>query len=127
MNLINPHFAEPRWLWLAVVAPVLLLILQRYSAWMRKRQLSRIAAPDFVSALTRSHSPARRVLKEALLVLGLFLIAIALARPQWGEQSESSHVFGQDILFLLDCSRSMLATDVAPNRIQRAKLAILDF
>ena len=127
MNLAHPHFAEPRWLWLAVAGPVLLFLLQRYSAWMRNRQLSKIAAPDFVNALTRSHSPLRRVVKDVLLVLALLGMGIALARPQWGEQSESSHVFGQDILFLLDCSRSMLATDVAPSRLQRAKLAILDF
>jgi Ca-activated chloride channel family protein len=50
-----------------------------------------------------------------------------MARPQWGQQTEASHLLGQDIVFVLDCSRSMLATDVAPNRLQRAKLAILDF
>jgi len=60
-------------------------------------------------------------------VLALAGIGLALARPQWGEQAETSHQFGQDILFVLDCSRSMLATDVSPSRMQRAKLAILDF
>jgi len=127
MNFAHPHFAEPHWLWLAVAGPVLLFSLQRYSAWMRKRHLALIAAPDFVHALTRSHSPLRRVIKDLLLVLALLGMGIAMARPQWGEQSESSHVFGQDIVFLLDCSRSMLATDVTPSRLQRAKLAILDF
>jgi Ca-activated chloride channel family protein len=127
MNVAHPHFAEPRWLWLAVIGPILLILLQRYSAWKRKRQLDQIAAPDFVTALTRSHSPARRAVKELLLVLALLGTGLALARPQWGEQSENSHVFGQDIVFLLDCSRSMLATDVSPSRMQRAKLAILDF
>ena len=54
-------------------------------------------------------------------------VGLALARPQWGEQAEVSQLLGQDTLFILDCSRSMLATDVAPSRLQRAKLAILDF
>jgi Ca-activated chloride channel family protein len=54
-------------------------------------------------------------------------VGLALARPQWGEQTEVSHLFGQDTLFILDCSRSMLASDVAPSRLQRAKLAILDY
>jgi len=127
MNLAHPHFAEPRWLWLAVAGPLLLFLLQRYSAWMRKQHLSRIAAPQFVERLTGSHSAARRAVKNTLLLLALLGIGLAMARPQWGEQSESSHLFGQDMIFLLDCSRSMLATDVTPNRLQRAKLAILDF
>ena len=127
MNFANPHFAEPRFLWLAVLAPLLLAALQRYSAWARQKQLAQIAAPHFVEELTRSSSPVRRALKQALLVLAAAGVGLALARPQWGEQAEASHSFGQDTLFLLDCSRSMLASDVAPNRLQRAKLAILDY
>jgi Ca-activated chloride channel family protein len=127
MDIAHPHFAEPRWLWLALVGPLLLLALQRYSAWARRRQLAQIAAPEFVADLTRSHSRIRRGFKNTLLVLALAGIGLALARPQWGEQAEASHLFGQDVVFLLDCSRSMLATDVSPNRLQRAKLAILDY
>jgi len=127
MSFTNPHFAEPRWLWLAFLGPLALLALQRYSAWARKRQLAQIAAPDFVPTLTRSHSPLRRALKNGLLILAVACIGLALARPQWGEQTEASHVLGQDTVFLLDCSRSMLASDVSPSRLQRAKLAILDY
>lgn len=127
MNVAAPHFAEPEWLWLAVLGPLALLLLQRYSAWARRRQLDRIAAPAFLGELTRSHSPFRRALKDWLLVLALAAFGLALARPQWGEQTETSHLLGQDTVFLLDCSRSMLATDVNPSRLQRAKLAILDF
>jgi len=127
MNIAHPHFAEPRWLWVAFLGPLLLLGLQRYSAWMRRRQLAQIAAPGFLEQLTRSHSGWRRAFKELLLLVSLLGIGLALARPQWGEQAEASHVFGQDVLFVLDCSRSMLATDVNPSRIERAKLAILDF
>jgi len=127
MNLAHPHFAEPRWLWLAFLGPLSLVVLQRYSGWMRTRQLAQLASPEFVAALTRSRSRARRFIKNALLVLAVTGIGLALARPQWGEQAETSHMLGQDILFVLDCSRSMLATDVSPSRLQRAQLAILDF
>jgi Ca-activated chloride channel family protein len=127
MNFAHPHFAEPHWLWLAVLAPLLLVALQRYSAWARQKQLAQIAAPHFIEELTRSSSPIRRALKQALLVFAATGVGLALARPQWGEQAEVSHSFGQDTLFILDCSRSMLASDVAPNRLQRAKLAILDY
>lgn len=127
MNLAHPHFAEPAWLWAAVLGPLALLALQRYSTWMRRRQLSQIASPELLGPLTRSHSRARRALKNSLLVLAFAAMGVAMARPQWGEQVEASHLFGQDVVFLMDCSASMLATDVNPNRLQRAKLAVLDF
>lgn len=55
------------------------------------------------------------------------LAGLALARPQWGELQSRDHWLGEDVMFVLDCSRSMLATDIAPNRLQRAKFSILDF
>ena len=69
MDLASPHFAEPRWLLLAFLGPLVLLALQQYSAWARRRQLARIAAPHFVEELTRSHSPIRRGIKNVLLLL----------------------------------------------------------
>jgi Ca-activated chloride channel homolog len=127
MNVAYPHFAEPRWLWLAVLGPLVSIALYRYSAWARARQLRRLAAAEFIKELTGSHSPVRRGLKHALLVLAIAGMGVALARPQWGEQENTGQTLGQDIVFVLDCSRSMLAADVAPSRLQRAKLAILDF
>jgi len=127
MNFAHPHFAEPRWLWLAVLAPLSLLVLQRYSAQARGKQLAQLASPQFLDRLIRSHSPTRSAIKQVMLVLAVAGIGLAMARPQWGEQTDIGHALGQDILYLLDCSRSMLASDVAPSRLQRAKLAILDF
>ena len=127
MNFAHPHFAEPAWLWLAFLAPVALLLLQWYSGHERRKQLAGIAAPEFIQELTRSHSPWRRKFKNALLVLALAGVGLALARPQWGQREESGQTLGDDVVFILDCSRSMLATDVTPSRLQRAKLAILDF
>lgn len=127
MDIAHPQFAEPRWLWLAVLGPLLLVALHRYSAWARQRQLAQLAAPHFLADLTRSHSPARRAFKHALLVLGIAGIGLALARPQWGEQEGGGQALGEDIMFVVDCSQSMLAADVTPNRLQRTKLAILDF
>src|SRR6266581_960756 len=127
MTFAHPHFAEPRWLWLAVLGPLMLLALQRYSAWARGRQLAQLAAQHFLADLVRSHSPLRRAAKNAVLVISVCAIGLALARPQWGEQANTGRTFGQDVVFVLDCSRSMLASDVMPSRLQRAKLAILDF
>src|SRR5438477_13147748 len=127
MTFANPHFAEPRWLWLAVLGPLALLLLHRYAAWARDRQLAQLAAPDFLQRLVGSHSPLRRGIKNGFLVLVLAGIGLALARPQWGEASNVGQLLGQDVVFVLDCSRSMLASDVRPSRLQRAKLAIIDF
>lgn len=127
MNFAHPHFAEPQWLWLALLGPMFLGALQIYSGWARRKQLARIAAPHFVGELTRSHSPLRRGIKNGLLLVAVSALGMALARPQWGEQTDAGHFLGHDIVFALDCSRSMLAADVTPSRLQRAKLAILDF
>jgi Ca-activated chloride channel family protein len=128
MSFTNPHFAEPVWLWLALLGPVAVVMLQRYSARARRKQLARIASPEFTAALTRSHSPGRRLAKEIFLVGAVAAMGLALARPQWGEQrADETQLLGDDVIFALDCSTSMLAADVTPNRLQRAKLAILDF
>ena len=57
MDLSNPHFAEPQWLWLAVSGPLMVIVLQRYSAWARRRQLAQLASPECLAELTRSYSP----------------------------------------------------------------------
>jgi Ca-activated chloride channel homolog len=127
MNFVHPHFAEPRWLWLAAAGPVLLVLLHRYAAWARRRQVRGFAAAEVLPDLLRSHSPARRAFKHGLLVLAVAGLGLALARPQWGETAEVTRALGEDILFLVDCSRSMLAEDLRPNRLTRAKFAVQDF
>jgi Ca-activated chloride channel family protein len=121
------NFAEPRWLWLAVLGPLLLLGLQIYAARARRRQLAQMAAPEFVATLTRSHSPLRRRVKDFILIMALAAIGLALARPQWGVREIATQNLSEDIVFAIDCSRSMLAADVAPSRLERAKMAVQDF
>lgn len=64
--------------------------------------------------------------RHTLLLLALALIIIALARPAWQQQPTTITRQGRDVVFLLDVSRSMLAEDLSPNRLERAKLAIGD-
>ncbi len=127
MDFSHPHFEAPRWLWLAVLAPMLLAWLHWRAAAKRKQQLARIASPRFVAELAASHSPARRGFKNSLLLLVFVFAGVALARPQWGELKSTGQYLGEDVVFALDSSYSMLSTDVRPSRLQRAKLAISDF
>jgi Ca-activated chloride channel family protein len=126
-SLSQLRFADPQWLWLAAAAPALLIALQRYAARARQRQLRNIAAPQLLGDLIRSHSPGRRWIKNTMLIVATAAIGIALARPQWGVQEIAMQQAGEDIMFVMDCSRSMLASDVPPNRLERSRLAVLQF
>jgi len=127
MDFTNPHFEEPHWLWLTTLAAALLALLHVYSGRARTRQLAKVASPHFLTELTASHSPVRRRFKQTMLVLAVVCLGLGLARPQWGEYEMADEWLGEDVVFALDCSNSMLASDVRPSRMQRAKLAILDF
>lgn len=71
-------------------------------------------------------SPLRRLWQLILFMTGLLLSLIAAARPQWGLRDENVYQKGRDLLIVLDVSRSMLATDVHPSRLGRAKVDLLD-
>ena len=110
------------WLWLL---PVLLVILW-LAAWRVRRQLNRWLPPQLRPALTAQVSGGRRWCANFLWLLALALLVIALARPAWHAIPQDVHSSGRDVVFLLDVSKSMLAEDLKPNRLERAKLAIDD-
>ena len=126
-DFTHPHFAAPAWLWVALLAPLGLFLLQLHARRARRRELALLAAPAALAVMLQSHSPARRFLKNSLRLALVFSLGVALARPQWGEQTEKSESLGEDVVFLLDASLSMLSADVAPSRLARAKLAIQEF
>jgi len=127
---MKPHplqFAEPHWLWITGVALVFTAVLFWISAKVRRQQIARFADPARRAELLATHSTAMRAVKNAMLFCALLLVGIALARPQWGETEEQVDRKGDDVVFLVDCSKSMLVTDVTPSRMERAKMAVLDF
>jgi Ca-activated chloride channel family protein len=69
----------------------------------------------------------RQVGKLVLLVVGVFFLLLALMRPQFGTKTRQVHRTGQDIIFALDLSKSMLAEDFPPNRLEKAKQEIKGF
>ncbi len=121
------QFASPQWLWFTALALALTAALFWISAKARRRQLEQFADPARRAELLASHSGVMRVLKNTMLFLALLLVGLALARPQWGETEERVDRKGDDVVFLIDASKSMLAADVTPSRLERAKMAVLDF
>jgi|TARA_B100001971_G_scaffold141045_1_gene130263 Ca-activated chloride channel family protein len=120
------HFEHSQILWLAaLIMPLLGLFLGW--AWRRRRErVTRFIHANLVKQLTLGLSTARRKAKLALLLGVVLLLFLALARPKGGYELQKTETRSLDILVAVDTSRSMLATDQTPNRLERAKLAVLD-
>ncbi len=109
-------------LWLLPLGVGLIL----YATYRRRQALRIFLSVQMLPKLTASVSPGRRFLRSLLLLLALLFVILALARPAWNPIQQTIRREGRDVLFLLDVSRSMLADDLKPNRLERAKLAIDD-
>jgi Ca-activated chloride channel homolog len=120
------RFAEPTWLGPGLGATLALLGLMIWASRRRAKALRRLVANEHVAWLTGSLSLARRRLKQACLLAATGCLFIALARPQWGFHEEARRQQGTDLLLAVDTSKSMLAEDLRPTRLARAKLAIED-
>ena len=134
-NLVAPYvvkeialmrFANPQVLWLLLVLPPLLLVFLVWAWKARQKLLTEFVQARLLPGLLAGVSPARVKIRAALLCLAVVFLIVALARPQWGFRWEEVKMRGLDIVVAIDTSRSMLAEDIAPNRLARAKLAALD-
>ena len=122
-------------LWLLAAVP-LVIALMIVSFYLKNRALSRFAsgAKDEKDGtlrwgweqLARSVSLARRAIKSVLVIIMLTLIIAAVARPQYGGTEKMLKVKGIDLVLVLDFSKSMLARDIRPDRIGRAKKEVED-
>ena len=120
------NFLEPIWLFVGVaVCATLAWLFHRFDARQRTA-LATFASSHLLGQLTASFSTRRRASKRVLYVAAVACVFTALARPQWGFRWEEAKRKGIDILFAVDTSKSMLAQDVKPDRITRAKLAVTD-
>jgi len=104
----------------------LLAALWIAAGWRRNSALERFAAPGLLAGLREGVNPARRRWKQGLLFAAIAFLIFALARPAWNPKPQFVQREGRDVVFIVDVSRSMLAEDLAPNRLERAKLAIRD-
>lgn len=89
-------------------------------------RIARFIHPSLQPRLCPPRSHGRHLAQIFLAALGLILSLLAAARPQWGHREETVWVRGRDLVIALDVSRSMLANDVHPSRLERAKADVLD-
>ncbi len=115
------QFGAPAFLWLLLLIPAGIGFFW-WSGRIRQRLMTQFIQARLLPGLLSEVSPRRRRLRQTLLLAGIALLVVALARPKWGFHLEEVRQRGLDIVIGMDTSRSMLASDVAPNRLARAKL-----
>ncbi|MBQ9430178.1 MAG: VWA domain-containing protein, partial [Kiritimatiellae bacterium] len=119
------RFVYPMVLLLLVLLP--LVAFSWYWMYRRSlRNLARLVAPALQRKLVPAVSRGRFYSQLVLIMAGLLLLVVAAARPQWGRKNEKVISRGRNVVVALDVSRSMLAADVHPNRLERAKTDIMD-
>lgn len=112
-------------LWLLWSLPAL-AGLYLYAFHRKRRALRLFADSPTLARINTNVSFKKQIAKAAFLLLAVTAAIIALTGPGWNPQTEKIKRTGRDVVVLLDVSRSMLAEDLAPNRLERAKIAITD-
>ncbi len=123
---MNFNFADPDWLWVAALAVPVLLILNWLGDVRSRRRMRKLLGPIFSRKLILPPSRFARFLSRAFLYAGIVLACMALARPQLAERPERVDRMGIDFMVGIDVSKSMLAEDVEPNRLEAAREALRD-
>ena len=118
-------FGQPLWFWAFALFPVLIALFF-HNEGRRVKLLRKLVAARLQDRLAGSVSVGKRRFRFLLVLLGLAGVIGALTQPRLGYTWEESKRKGRDVLIAVDCSKSMLATDLAPSRLGRAKLAAQD-
>lgn len=118
-------FEEKIYFWLLIVVPAVLLLFLWMLFW-RKRAQKKFSDADLLKKLSPDKSRFKPVLKTLLFLLALLCFIFALVNPKIGTELETIKREGVDIVFAIDVSRSMLAEDIAPNRIEKAKRLVTE-
>ena len=114
------RFANIELLWLLLTIPVFVAAFIVYTR-RKRRQLQEFGDAELMEQLMPNASRTRPAVKFSILMVALALLIIAAARPQFGQSERTEKRQGIEAIVALDISNSMLAEDVAPNRLDRAK------
>ncbi len=113
-------FEEKIWFWLMLVIPAVLLLFFILLIWKRKTQ-NKFANRELLQKLTPQRSNFKPVFKIIVICLAIAFMVMGLVNPKIGTKLETVKREGVDVVFAVDVSKSMLAEDIAPNRIEKAK------
>ena len=114
------RFEEPTYLYLLLLLP-LLAALFLYSNYRRRKAIKKFGDPELMVQLMPDASKYRPDVKFWIVFVAIGLFAVLLARPQFGSRLETVKRQGIEVIIALDISNSMLAEDVQPSRLQKAK------
>ena len=114
------RFEEPTYLYLLLLLP-LLAALFLYSNYRRRKAIKKFGDPELMAQLMPDASKYRPDVKFWIVFVAIGLFAVLLARPQFGSRLETVKRQGIEVIIALDISNSMLAEDVQPSRLQKAK------
>ena len=117
------RFASPQYLYLLLVL-VALAAIHYYIIYKKKRQVKRFGDPELTKQLFLGVSRWRPEVKFWITMLALASFIVALARPQFGTRLDTRERTGIEAIIALDVSNSMLAEDVKPNRLEKAKMMV---
>jgi len=111
---------EKIWFWMLLIIPVIIAFFLIQQIWKYKAQ-NKFANKQLLKKLSPNRSLFKSALKIGVLSLAFACLAIALVNPKIGTKLETVKREGVDIVFALDVSKSMLAEDIAPNRLDKSK------
>lgn len=117
------RFAHDIGLYLLISIPILIIVFWMLRIW-KKKALKSYAEAGLMDSLAPMRSSVRPTLKNVLVLLAVACLCIGIADPQLGNKYEEVKREGFDVMICLDVSNSMLAEDLAPNRLSRSKQAI---
>jgi Ca-activated chloride channel homolog len=112
------------YLWL--VPAVLMFSVFSHKLW-QKRVHRLVQDETLLSKLIEGHRKSEWLIRAIFLTLAVLCFVLALARPQWGDEKRTAQRKGVDLIFMVDTSLSMLAEDIKPNRLEKAKFEIETF
>jgi Ca-activated chloride channel family protein len=114
---------EPVYFYLLAIIPAMIVVFLLV-LWWKKRTQRKFSNPDLLKRLAPNSSTFKSTFKLILLLLGIAFLVISLVNPKMGSKLKTVKREGVDVVFALDVSRSMLAEDIAPNRLEKAKQII---
>jgi Ca-activated chloride channel family protein len=114
---------EPIYFYLLIIIPAM-LVLFLLVLWWKKRTQRKFSDVSLLKKLAPNSSTFKSTLKLIILLLGVAFLIISLTNPKMGTKLKTIKREGVDVVFALDVSKSMLAEDIAPNRLEKAKQII---